>query len=273
MSLSSEQIAALIEAVRETGRRDIMPSFRNLSPDKINTKTGAKDLVTVADRAAENRLTEAVSGILPDAVVVGEEAVSADPSILEALKTAGTAVIVDPIDGTANFVAGLAVFGTIIAVVENGKTVFGLLYDPVLDDWVFATRGRGAYYASGRQDPQPISTRGARPLSAAKGFVSLDNLDATARTLVVKDYEPVYQLQDIRCSCHEYRLLASGQADFLRSFLLNPWDHAAGILVLLEAGGWAKVAGITDYAPTIHEGHVIAASCREIGEQIRSLTA
>jgi fructose-1,6-bisphosphatase/inositol monophosphatase family enzyme len=75
----------------------------------------------------------------------------------------------------------------------------------------------------------------------------------------------------IRCSCQEYRLLASGQADFLLSASLNPWDHAAGLLIVDEAGGWAKVDGHNDHAPTLHHGRMIAASCQSVGERALGL--
>lgn len=272
MTLGSDQMRDLIEAVRDTGRREIMPHFRNLDASKVEIKADAKDLVTDADRAAEAAIAAAVSKILPDAKVVGEEAVAEQPQILDAIATTGTCVIVDPIDGTGNFVAGLAVFGAILAVVENGETEFGLLHDPVQDNWICAVRGAGACYANESIPPRQIAVLKPRSLGTAKGSVALDNSSASDRARIMQSFEPVYQIHDIRCSCHEYRLLASGQADFLRSHSLNPWDHAAGLLVLQEAGGWAKVDGVKNYAPTLRKGSVIAASCEEIGESVRALT-
>jgi fructose-1,6-bisphosphatase/inositol monophosphatase family enzyme len=232
MTLTTGQMEELIDAVRDTGRREIMPHFRNLEPDAISTKVDAKDLVTDADRAAELAIARAVAKILPDAVVVGEEAVAERPEVQDVIATADTTVIVDPIDGTGNFVAGLAVFGTILAVVEKGETIFGLLYDPVLDDWIFSTRGGGAYFTSETVPPRVVKTSEPRTLEAARGFLPLDNYAASDRANAMQAFASVYQMSGIRCSCQEYRLIASGQADFLLSASLNPWDHAAGVLVL-----------------------------------------
>lgn len=268
MTLTTAQIDNLIDAVRDTGRREIMPHFRNLDPTAISTKVDAKDLVTDADRAAELAITRAVSKILPHAVVVGEEAVAARPEVQDLIATSDTTVIVDPIDGTGNFVAGLAVFGTILAVVEKGETVFGMLYDPVLDDWIFGSRGDGAYFTSDTVAARAVRTSEPRELEIARGFLPLDNYAALDRAKAMQAFAPVYQMSAIRCSCQEYRLLASGQADFLLSASLNPWDHAAGLLILDEAGGWAKVNGDEDYAPTLRRGKVIAASCQAVGERV-----
>jgi fructose-1,6-bisphosphatase/inositol monophosphatase family enzyme len=271
MTLTTGQMDDMIDAVRDTGRREIMPHFRNLEPDAISTKVDAKDLVTDADRAAELAIARAVAKILPHAVVVGEEAVADRPEVQDLIATADTTVIVDPIDGTSNFVSGLAVFGTILAVVEKGETIFGLLYDPVLDDWIFGTRGGGAYFTSDTVSARHVKVSEPRKLDATRGFLPLDNYAASDRASAMHAFAPVYQMNAIRCSCQEYRLLASGQADFLLSASLNPWDHAAGLLILDEAGGWAKVNGDTDYAPTLRHGKAIAASCQAVGESVWKL--
>ncbi|MEM9972287.1 MAG: inositol monophosphatase family protein, partial [Pseudomonadota bacterium] len=111
MPLDADAEARLIEAVRQIAREEILPRFRALRPADIATKSRDDDLVTVADRAAEARLTEATQDILPGVVVVGEEAVAEEPSRRDALADAATCLIIDPVDGTWNFAHGLATFG------------------------------------------------------------------------------------------------------------------------------------------------------------------
>lgn len=274
MILSSQAIDELVEVVRLAGSDVIMPRFRNLSDEDVEAKSGPWDLVTVADRAAEDAISQGIAKILPGAAVIGEEAVAASAGLLDAIGTSETCVIVDPIDGTGNYVAGLAIFGTILAVVHKGQVVFGLLYDPVLDDWMFAIRGEGAWYRRRDARCTRISSRNnGHSMDAASGFVALDEYDAEQREIVRRVFEPVFRVRDIRCSCHEYRLLASGDVDFLRSVTLKPWDHAAGLLLLEEAGGWAAVEGLYPYSPTIHDGRIIAAGTEELGHHIANLSA
>ena len=160
MPLTDDVMTGLIEAVRDAARREILPRFRNLSADQIDTKSGPDDLVTVADRAAEARLTAAAQKLLPGALVVGEEGVAEDPAILDRFAEAELAVVIDPVDGTFNFARGLAIFGVILAVTRHGQTVFGLLYDPVMDDWVQAHRGGGAPRRPGRVCHRPCPADG-----------------------------------------------------------------------------------------------------------------
>lgn len=273
MVLSQTQIDDLVELVRQAGARDIMPRFRALSASEVEAKSNALDLVTIADRAAEETIREGAGQILPGAAFVGEEAVAADPGAIDAIGNSETCVVVDPIDGTGNYVAGLSVFGTLLAVVHKGQTVFGLLYDPVMDDWMFALRNEGSWFRRRDGECIRVRTRGDRDLADARGFLALEEYGPAEREALLRRFNKVLQARDIRCSCHEYRLLASGGVDFLRSFSLKPWDHAAGMLLLSEAGGWGSVNGTAPYAPAYQEGRMVAASCEPMGRRIVELAA
>ncbi|NKB46009.1 MAG: hypothetical protein GKS03_17240 [Alphaproteobacteria bacterium] len=97
----------------------ILPRYQSLTKEEIRTKTGPGDLVTIADEEAEQKLAEGLVALLPGSTVIGEEAVAADPAVLDHLSRPGAVWIIDPIDGTANFVAqnnsAYAFHGTIVA--------------------------------------------------------------------------------------------------------------------------------------------------------------
>ncbi len=269
--ISDRDAANLIEAVRDAARTEIMPRFRNLAPSEIDAKSDPWDLVTVADRAAEIAIGAAIAKILPGAAIVGEEAVAADPAVIERIGRDGLCAIIDPIDGTGNFAAGVAVFGVILAVAHRGECVFGLLYDPVVDDWMMARRGQGAWAASPGRAPTRLSVAPARPLGAATGLLPLDTCGAARRAGFIARFGSVAQVRNLRCSCHDYRLLASGQADFLVALQLKPWDHAAGQLILQEAGGWAQVDAAAPYSPLMREGQLVAANTAATGAAVTAL--
>jgi fructose-1,6-bisphosphatase/inositol monophosphatase family enzyme len=234
-----------------------MPLFRALPDGAVETKSGPDDLVTVADRAAEAAITCGVAALLPDAAVVGEEAASIDPGILSRIGAPGMCVIVDPVDGTGNYARGLATFGMILAVTIDGQTAFGLLYDPVLDDWVMATRGGGAWFCRPDAPPRRLTLGPAPPLGQAQGFLSVGLFPAPLHPALHALRPAEGRMDDLHCSCHEYRQIALGHSDFIASGALKPWDHAAGVLVVAEAGGRSLLSGGRAYAPTVHSGSIV----------------
>ena len=112
-----QDVERLIQSVSET---TILPRYKSLAKEEIKTKSGPGDLVTIADEEAEQKLAAGLVALLPDSMVIGEEAAATDPAVLDLLTRPGAVWIIDPIDGTSNFVAGRDAFGVIVALVEDG---------------------------------------------------------------------------------------------------------------------------------------------------------
>ena len=150
MRFDDRDLADLAALLREAGRVEVMPRFRHLGAGAVRTKTDALDLVTDADVAAERAITAGLLRRFPGAVVVGEEATAADPSLLARVGDAELAFVVDPVDGTSNFADGLPLFGVMAAAVVRGEVVGAAIHDPVGDDCVLALRGGGLARDAGR---------------------------------------------------------------------------------------------------------------------------
>jgi fructose-1,6-bisphosphatase/inositol monophosphatase family enzyme len=216
---------ALTEAVfavmRDAASRAIMPRYQTLTASEINAKA-ADDLVTIADTEAEVILAEGLTRLLPEATVVGEEAVHADPSLIEKLGDA-LCWIIDPVDGTNNF-----------ALAERGETIAGWIYDPLRRRLCHAHRGQGAFIG---EDRVRARTTGAAPPIAA---ISLLFADPVQRAALKTRIALHYTLVDIpRCAAEQYPRLVLGENDVSIFERTLAWDHAAGVLFLGEAGGKA----------------------------------
>jgi fructose-1,6-bisphosphatase/inositol monophosphatase family enzyme len=267
MAITEDQSRALIDAVREVAAAEIVPRFRALGADEIDAKSTFDDLVTIADRAAEEALTERIRAILPGDGVIGEEAVAADRSLLDRVGE-GRQTIVDPIDGTWNFAHGNANYGVIVAVIEEGETVWGLLYDPSFDDWVEARRGGGAAFVrGGRATPLRLSSEQA-PLDRLRGNVGHYMFTGAARRGLASAAHLMRRSTSLGASVHEYRMQVQGHTDFCLNGMLNVWDHAAGVLALREAGGVARLLDGRDYAPMLREGALLTARTEGIWEAL-----
>jgi fructose-1,6-bisphosphatase/inositol monophosphatase family enzyme len=246
--------ASVSALMRQVAAEVVLPSFRALTADQIMEK-GPNDLVTVADRLSEERLTGGLLALLPGSRVVGEEAVSADPTLLEGLDE-GTAWIVDPIDGTANYAAGETPFAIMIALAQDGVVLGGWILDPVSDRMLHAHLGHGAYV-----DGVRVAARasGARPPRAglATRYLPAD-LRAEIEPRIAGKLTPV---PIPLCAGEQYPRLVLGTDDVALFWRAQPWDHAPGALFLTEAGGRIARADGRDYLiGEAREGLLAAAS-------------
>ena len=218
--------------MQDAATRAILPRYQSLAAHEVNDKA-ADDVVTVADHESEEILAEHLARLLPEAAIVGEEAAHADPSLLSKLGDA-LCWIVDPLDGTNNFVKGKPPFGILVALSEAGDTVAGWIFDPLTGRFCHAARGKGAYISEDRVNAR---SSGANPAIAA---ISLVFADPARREALRTHIAPHYTLADIpRCAAEQYPRLVLGQNDISIFERTHAWDHAAGVLFLNEAGGKA----------------------------------
>ena len=175
------------------------------------------------------------------------------------LDRADTAIVVDPVDGTANFAAGLPLFATMAAVVQ-GVRRSGIIYDPMGDDWMLAEKGGGAWRRRPDGGAERLSVATAPSLEQMVGTVSVAFLPQESKPRVLANLAKIRVAANYRVAGHDYRLLASGQTHFAIFNKLMPWDHLAGTLILQEAGGYAARFDGSTYLPTHREGGLLLAT-------------
>ena len=249
-------------AMQAASQRAILPRYRHLGSGDISSKA-ADDVVTVADHEAEAILAEHLSRLLPDAAIVGEEAAHADPAVLDRLG-GSLCWIVDPLDGTNNFAAGKEPFGVLVALANAGETIAGWIYDCLSGRFCHAVRGGGAYINGERTFARPGTEQ--PPVAA----ISLIFLDPAEREKIRAHIAPYYRLVDIpRCAAEQYPRLVLGQNDVSIFQRTLPWDHAAGILFLNEAGGKAARPDGSAYRVDDHDRPgLIGASTPALWEEL-----
>ncbi|MDT7953000.1 MAG: inositol monophosphatase [Acetobacteraceae bacterium] len=257
--MTRPELAELVSLVRAVGRAEVMPRFRALRPEDVQAKTGPLDLVTVADEAAEAQLTKALRARHPESSVVGEEATAKDPALLDRIAGAELCFILDPIDGTSNFAAGLPLFGMMLAVTRFGRTVAAVIHDPVGDDTAVALAGEGAWMERCDGGVDPLRVAAPAPVSAMSGALSWRFMPEPVKSRVCARLPRLAGAWDYRCAAHQYRLAAAGACQFLVYHRLMPWDHAAGELLFREAGGHVARLDGSPYSPASTQGGLIAA--------------
>lgn len=189
--------------------------------------------MTVADRGAEAHLTAALTALLPGSVVVGEEAVHADPAVYKELRGEAPVWIVDPVDGTRQFVRGEPGFCSLVALAWGGEVLASWTYAPVLDEMAVAVRGRGA-----RLNGVPLRSGSPEPGAVLTVAMSHPDYttDAQKRALLGLRTEGV-DARPCGSAGLEYLAVARGALDAVAFNWEFAWDHAAGLLLVKEAGG------------------------------------
>lgn len=220
-------LQSIIRIVHECG--EIITGASDIDR-KTTQKEGRGNFVTEYDSRVQAVLQERLLNLIPEAVFFGEEDEADRTDIGK-----GYAYIVDPIDGTANFIRDYKASCISVALAKDGYPVLGVVYNPYLKETFWAERGKGAFlngepiHASDRTLAESIILFGTAPYS---------------QELSAKSFEIAYQYfsraQDLRRSgsaAIDLCCLACGRADFYFELRLSPWDYAAAALIVEEAGG------------------------------------
>jgi myo-inositol-1(or 4)-monophosphatase len=217
----------VITIVRTVAHEVIMPRYL-----QVNRQIKADgSFFTEADVAAQEALVRELKKIYPGATTMGEEMSWQEQEEQWARGKAGLWSI-DPIDGTSNFLNGLPYFAISVALMVDGRSVLGVIYNPVADEMFYAEKGRGAFLNG---QPLPLKTY-VPSLSSAMANVDLKRLDRDLAAKVAA-YPPYASQRNYGACALEWCYTAAGYFDLYLHGGQKPWDYAAGSLILEEAGG------------------------------------
>ncbi len=218
---------AITAVLQDVAAEVITPRFRSLSADEVHEKNPG-DLVTVADHEAEVLITAALAAGYPGAVVLGEEATAADPTLLDRFAAADHAFTVDPVDGTKNFVNGSPDHAVMVAELRGGAVVRSWIWQPQHALAYVAELGAGAWRNGERLQLAPVAEPAVGALrgrTSRRGWVG--------RSL---PHQPALALTWASCGI-DLPHLVEGDVDYVLYASTKPWDHAPGGLLVAEAGG------------------------------------
>jgi myo-inositol-1(or 4)-monophosphatase len=194
---------------------------------------GRADLVTDADFAAQKAIREIVLGAFPDHVFLGEEAEEMQNA--ERKMPHGFRWIVDPLDGTTNFVHGVPLFASSVALAHGNDVICGTVYNPILEECFTAARGEGAFL-----NGKPIRTSNVAEFTDALASVSFPTTTQSDSPDLLAFLKLMPETQAIRrtgSTAINLAYIAAGRFDLMTCYGSNAWDVAAGVILVQEAGG------------------------------------
>ncbi|MDR3326513.1 MAG: inositol monophosphatase [Rhodospirillaceae bacterium] len=247
----------IIEILNDVSEEIILPRFKKLIASDIREKN-RNDYVTVVDIESEKILTKRLSELLIGSSVVGEEAVSSNPKILERLCDDDIVWIIDPVDGTSNFIKGNERFGIIVALIYKQHIVQGWIHDPLSELTTVAEINSGTWCNGERK--KIVSSWSLSTMIGASEHRSSERLSSV-----------VAKLTFITSTAHDYLDLVENRQQFACFRGLNPWDHAAGVLLHSEAGGYSAMFDGKSYRPVLSKSGILLAPNQSSWEQLYDL--
>ena len=256
-----------VMAARRAGSA-LIKKMANLEKLRVERK-GYNDYVSEADVAAERAIISCIHKHYPDHAILAEESGSAGES--------DTIWIIDPLDGTTNFVHGFPVFAVSIGVQVKGRIEHGVVYDPLRQELFTASRGQGAYL-----DDHRIRVSGQTKLERALIGTGFPFREAETQvepymTMLAKVLKNTSGIRRPGAAALDLAYVAAGRLDAFWETGLKPWDLAAGTLLIREAGG--IISGLDGSEDFFEPGHVLtgtpkiyAGLARLCAHEIKALT-
>jgi myo-inositol-1(or 4)-monophosphatase len=229
---------------------------------KVSSK-GPNDFVSEVDQAAEQAIIDILLQAYPGHGILAEESGRAHGA-----KNSEYVWIIDPLDGTTNFLHGFPVYAVSIALAHRGQVQQGVVYDPTRNDLFYASRGRGAFLNDRRLRVSKRTRMNEALIGTGFPFRKGDNFKR-----YVKMFEEVMQncagLRRPGAAALDLCYVAAGYYDGFFETGLNPWDIAAGSLMITEAGG--LIGNFTGEADYLHQREVVAGTPKVYGQMVQML--
>jgi histidinol-phosphatase len=250
-------------ALARTAEAEILPRFRNVA---VTHKPDGTE-VTEADREAERQMRAQITDRYPDHAILGEE-----------FGTTGSADaryrwVLDPVDGTAGFTLGVPLFGTLIALLDDGEPVVGVIHFPALGETVYAARGQGCWFQADDADPTRVTVNPVSTIEAA----TISTTGPHSSDIMADDDHTPYRLSALIrqagkfrfvTDCMQHALVARGRIHAAVDTLMAPWDIAALVPCVEEAGGIAvSLDGTRD--DIVYGSSLISASSEALAQAVR----
>jgi len=252
--------AAFVDKLAEAAAEAIRPFFRTTLGVENKGGAGAFDPVTEADRAAETAMRALIRKTFPAHGIIGEE-------FGDERADASYVWVLDPIDGTKSFIAGMPLWGTLIGLLKDGAPVYGMMHQPFIGERFSGDGGSTRY--RGPAGDRRLAVRSCKSLSEAVLFTTSPLLMGRDERAAFTKVEKTVRLSRYGGDCYAYCMVAAGYVDLVIEAGLKPYDVMALIPIVEGAGG---VITTWDGKPAAGGGNIVAAGDRRVhAEALKAL--
>jgi fructose-1,6-bisphosphatase/inositol monophosphatase family enzyme len=255
----------------EVNKKVILNYFKNLNSNEISTKSSEDDFVSIADKKSEELISKALIGFLNIKDFIGEESSYSDKIKYSTLLNKPLVWVVDPIDGTKNYINGKDTFCSMISLVSFSIPIATFIYCPLKKLYVYGFRGFGAY--SMNIDTNIIKKLSIDPISPKQiiGSGGTKGIPEPYRKSILENLRNNTKRVFIGSAGIETIMLANNETQFLFHGRVTPWDHSPLDLIIRESGGFVYMAKNKKNFRLNSQGPILAASNDFIWNSIKEL--
>lgn len=250
--------------IRNVADKEILSRFRNLREDEVHFKE-PNEFVTAADIAAEVALSKGLLDLYPQAIITGEEDIARNPGRLDELLFSDCGFLIDPIDGTNNFIKGDERFAVMAVALQKGKVVASWVYLPATGAMAMAQVGSGTYLDGEKINLPPAKAK----LNELTGAAHINRMPENLRSVAKENLKLFKENRPAFCAGYDYICLLTGQKDFSAYYRTLLWDHLPGALLFEEAGGYVRTLDDKPFTPTNDGLGLLCAHDKSVWKDIR----
>ena len=259
MKSSKKPLDVAVQAARKAGRL-LMASYGKLKTSQISTKS-KNDFVTELDKKSEKLILSEVRRVFPEDQIQAEES--------GVSRGSGRLWIIDPLDGTSNYIHQIPLFAVSIGIQEDGKLKYGVIFDPVHDEMYVGEAGRGAFLNGRRLRVSHVPLLADSLMTTGIPFRARERFDEYMTAFRAISTGSV-GLRRGGSAALDLAYVASGRFDGFWELDLSPWDIAAGIVLVREAGG--EVSDMWGKGDFLKSGDILASN-KLIHRELQKITA
>lgn len=258
-------IHQITDVMKKVAAQEILPRFKRLKNTDIQTKSSPTDMVTIADIETEKSLSSHLKEIFPAAIIGGEESIADNPELENKILNADIGFLIDPIDGTNNFIKGNERFAMMLVALEKGKTIASWIYLPLFDKMAVAEKGKGCYI-----EGQKITmSSDIIPTSDLRGACHTKRMQPDLQNTVNANLSKIKENCPAYCAGYDYICLLEGKIDFSVYGNTLPWDHLPGAFMVNQAGGTAQQLDGQDYSALRQGNGILSTSNNAMWQKIQ----
>jgi fructose-1,6-bisphosphatase/inositol monophosphatase family enzyme len=249
----------------------ILYYFNNLSPNDINTKTASDDFVSVADKKSEDFITNKLFKFLDITKIIGEESAFINKENYLSLLNEPLLWVIDPIDGTKNYIKGNRNFCSMISLVQDNYPIASFIYQPLERELIYAFKGHGSYKLNVNTK---ISTKlkiEINPRTEIIGSGGTKGIPDDFRKSILFNLRTYTKRLFIGSAGVETVMMATNKIQFIFHGRVTPWDHSPFHLITKEAGGCVYMAQSREDFNILSKGPILAAANNDIWTEIREI--